>query len=121
MSERCLELVSSGIGGLDHVLGGGFLRGGFYLLQGDPGSGKTTAALQLLRSSTAAGERGLYVSLTETRRDLERTCRSHGWALEGFDICDLSQSESSLKANARYSVFHPSDVELGQTTDEILR
>lgn len=121
MSQGNFEFVSSGITGLDYVLGGGFLLGGFYLLQGDPGSGKTTAALQFLHRGAAAGERGLYVTLTETRRDLERTCRSFGWSLEGIDICDLSQSESSLQADAQYSVFHPSDVELGATTEEILR
>lgn len=112
--------VSTGIAGLDDILGGGLLRAGFYLLQGDPGAGKTTAALQFLLRGVAAGERGLYVSLTESRRDLEGTCRSHGWSLDGLEICDLSQSENSLRADAQYSVFHPSEVELGEITTEIL-
>src|SRR4051812_10971746 len=69
--------ISTGVAGLDHILRGGFLREGFYLVQGDPGSGKTTLALQYLMACVRGGERGLYITLTETRSDLERACRSH--------------------------------------------
>ena len=70
--------VSTGVPGLDDVLMGGFLREGFYLVQGDPGSGKTTLALQFVLGRRRAGERCLYITLTESRKDLESACRSHG-------------------------------------------
>src|SRR5690348_12578113 len=82
------SFVSTGVPGLDHVLLGGFLREGFYLVQGDPGSGKTTVALQFALGRLRAGERCLYITLTESRRDLENACVSHGWTLGDLEICD---------------------------------
>ena len=73
-AERPPSVVSTGVAGLDNVLLGGFLRGGFYLVQGDPGSGKTTLALQFVQERIRAGERCLYISLTESRADLENAC-----------------------------------------------
>lgn len=113
------EYISTGVKGLDTVLYGGLLRSGFYLLQGNPGSGKTTLSLQYLFQCAQRGERGLYISLTESRRDLLRTCRSHGWDLEAIEIADLTRSDANLKSENQYSVFHPSEVELGQTTKAI--
>ena len=112
--------VPAGVPGLDHVLMDGFLREGFYLIQGDPGSGKTTLALQFVLSRKAAGERCLYISLTESRKDLDSTCRSHGWSLEGVDVCDLSRSAANLAGEPEASVFHPSETELGETTQAVL-
>jgi len=113
------DYIPSGIPGLDVILNGGLLRAGFYLIQGNPGSGKTTLSLQFLFACAQRGERGLYISLTESRRDLIRTCLSHGWDIDAIEIADLTRSEANLKSENQYSVFHPSEVELGQTTQAI--
>jgi circadian clock protein KaiC len=117
---RRRQYVTTGVEGLDHVLMGGFLREGFYLLQADPGSGKTTVALQYVLGRVKAGEPCLYVTLTESRDDLEDACESHGWSLDGLDICDLTADASALIGEARASVFHPAETELGDTTEKIL-
>ncbi len=114
------EYIPTGVPGLDHVLMGGFIRGGFYLIQGDPGSGKTTVALQFALSRLKAGESCLYITLTETRADLESTTSSHGWSLEGLKICDLTESAANLAGESEASVFHPSETELGETTQTIV-
>ena len=106
---RLPELVSSNVEGLDNVLLGGLLRGGFYLVQGDPGAGKTTLALQYIQGRLRAGERCLYVTLTESRADLELTCRAHGWSLEGLHLRDLTRT---LDDQRELSVFDPADTEL---------
>lgn len=110
--------VSTGVAGLDKILNGGFLRGGFYLVQGDPGSGKTTLALQFARACVGRGESVLYVTLTESRGDLELAARSHGWSLDGIELCDLSRSDTwSEEPN---TLFDPSEIELGRTTQAVL-
>jgi circadian clock protein KaiC len=114
------RFVPTGVPGLDHVLMGGYLREGFYLIQGDPGSGKTTLALQYVRSRAAAGEKCLYISLTESRRDFENACRSHGWSCDSFELCDLTRSAANLASQSEASIFHPSETELGETTRTIL-
>jgi circadian clock protein KaiC len=112
--------VPTNVPGLDHVLMGGFLRAGFYLVQGDPGSGKTTLALQFVIGRMAAAEKCLYITLTESRSDLENACLSHGWTLEGLEVCDLTGSAANLASESEASVFHPSEIELGETTHAIL-
>lgn len=113
------EFVPTNVPGLDHVLQGGFLREGYYLLQADPGSGKTTVALQYVLGRLRAGEPCLYVTLTESRRDLENACRSHGWPIEGLRVCDLTDATAHLNGGGG-SVFHPSETELGEITQSIL-
>ena len=112
--------ASTGIEGLDYVLGGGFPRNRMYLVKGDPGAGKTTLALQFLRAGAMAGERGLYATLSETEEELRDVAYSHGWDLDGITICDLQASEESLKADSQYTLFHPSEVELSDTTRTVL-
>ena len=114
------SFIPTGIQGLDEVLMGGLVRFGFYLVQGDPGSGKTTLALQYVRGRIKAGETCLYVSLTETRKDLERAAASHGWTLDGVHICDLSRSPGNMRGETQASVFHPSETELGETTQAVI-
>jgi circadian clock protein KaiC len=118
--ERSRGLVSTGVAGLDNVLLGGFMCGGFYLVQGDPGSGKTTLALQFVHGRLRAGERCLYISLTESRADLENACRSHGWSLQGLEVRDLTRSAANLEADSHVSVFHPADTELSDITKTLL-
>src|SRR5262245_55444142 len=93
---RPKQYVTTGVPGMDHVLMGGYLRRGFYLVQGDPGSGKTTLALQFVRGRIAAGEKCLYITLTESLEDLENACGSHGWHLGDLEICDLTDSAANL-------------------------
>ncbi|HWD94283.1 MAG TPA: ATPase domain-containing protein [Verrucomicrobiae bacterium] len=112
--------IPSGVPGLDNILMGGFIPAGFYLIQGDPGSGKTTIALQYSIGRAKAGERILYVSLTETKQDLQNAAESHNWNIAGIDICDLSRAANNLAGQAEISVFHPSETELGETTQAIL-
>jgi circadian clock protein KaiC len=112
--------LSTSVEGLDNVLLGGFLRGGFYLIQGDPGSGKTTLALQFIQGRLRAGDRCLYVSLTESRRDIENTCRSHGWSLDGLELQDLTSSRTSFVDPGQASVFHPADTELSEMMSLVL-
>ena len=114
------QYVTTGVPGLDHVLMGGFLRKGFYLIQGDPGSGKTTLALQFVLGRMAAAENCLYITLTESLEDLENACGSHGWELGALDVCDLTGSAANLAGETEASVFHPSEIELGETTRAIL-
>lgn len=116
-----VRFVPTGVPGLDDVLKGGFIQEGFYLIQGDPGSGKTTVALQFVLSRVKAGEGCLYITLTESRRDLESTCLSHGWSLEGVEVCDLTKSAVNLSGEPEASVFHPSETELGETTKAIFQ
>jgi circadian clock protein KaiC len=114
------SLVPTGVPGLDEVLGGGLTAGRLYLLEGYPGTGKTTLALQFLLEGLRRGEKVLYVTLSETAEELNAAAASHGWSLGGIRIRELIPSEESLRPDAQYTVFHPSEVELAETTRTIL-
>ena len=112
--------AASGIQGLDHILCGGFTANRMYLLEGVPGSGKTTLAMQFLFAGVAAGEPVLYVSLSESLEELRAVADSHGWSLDGVHIRELLQREESLNPEQQYTIFHPSEIELTETTAKIL-
>ncbi|MBL9101133.1 MAG: AAA family ATPase [Myxococcales bacterium] len=115
------SLAGTGSPGLDDVLGGGLTANRLYLIEGDPGTGKTTLGLQFLLAGVAAGETAVYVSLSETRDELEAVAQSHGWSLAGITVSELAPSEEALTADAENTLFHPSELELGETTRTVLR
>ncbi len=109
-----------GAEGLDDILGGGLPRNRLYLLQGDPGVGKTTLALQFLLEGAKQGETGLYITLSETREELEAVVESHGWDLDGIQVFELSSLADQLQGETESTFFHPSEVELNRTTKSLL-
>ena len=114
------ERVSTGIEGLDFILRGGLPKNRLYLLQGNPGTGKTTMGLQFLLEGEAKGETSLYITLSESKDELIAVGHSHHWDLERLNIYDLTISGDTLRDDSRYTVFHPSEVELDETTKAIL-
>jgi circadian clock protein KaiC len=114
------SLATTGIDGLDDVLAGGFRPNRLYLIEGVPGSGKTTLSLQFLKEGVRLGESVLYVTLSETEDELREVADSHGWSLDGITIRELVPSESTLHPEEQYTMFHPADVELSETTKTIL-
>lgn len=107
--------TSTGNAGLDLILKGGLPRDRVYLLEGAPGSGKTTLALQFLREGIRLGEPVLYVTLSETREELLAVAASHGWTLEGFDIFELDSADGIFGGGREQSIIHPWEMELGET------
>ena len=112
--------VSTGVRGLDDILRGGFTADRLYLIEGDPGSGKTTLALQFLLDGIRRGEPGLYVTLSETRRELIDIGRSHGWSLDDLNIYEMAPSERTLSPEEQLTMFHASELELSETTRAVL-
>jgi circadian clock protein KaiC len=112
--------ASTGIAGLDDILSGGLIPNRLYLIEGSPGSGKTTLAFQFLLEGAKRGEPVLHVTLSESGEEIHAMAASHGWSLDGIKIRELMPSEGSLAAEEQYTVFHPSEVELGETTRKIL-
>src|ERR1051325_6039884 len=119
-APRFEDRVSTGISGLDDVLLGGFPRSHFYLVEGDPGTGKATLGLHFLLEGRDHGEKSLYVTLSETKRELRDVAASHGWTLDGIDVYELGDLEERLNPERQYTVFHPAEIELSETTKRIL-
>lgn len=113
------SLLRSGVQGLDEVLGGGLTAERLYLIEGMPGSGKTTLALQFLLEGVRNNEPVLYITLSETRAELHSVAESHGWTLDGIQIHEVITSEDLLDPAQQHTLFHPSEVELGDTTRDI--
>ncbi len=115
-AERC----QTGIPGLDDILYGGLIRDRLYLVDGDPGSGKTTLATQFLREGVRLGERCVYITLSETKEELVAGAASHGWTLDAIDIVELVADASDLDADSQVTMYQPSEVELHDTTRRVL-
>jgi circadian clock protein KaiC len=113
-------LVPTGVQGLDSILAGGYARYRVHLVEGAPGSGKTTLGLQFLLDGIARGERGLYITLSETRNELVAVAKTHGWSLDGIEIYELVPAELSLDPNMQQTVVYASDFELGETIKNVL-
>src|SRR3990167_4011268 len=111
--------ISTGIADLDNILGGGLTANRAYLLEGTPGSGKTTIALQFLLEGARQGERGLYITLSETSAELKEVARSHNWVLDDIDLFELVSGEG-LDPDAEQSILEPSEVELGETIQGVM-
>jgi circadian clock protein KaiC len=119
-AARGADDAATGIAGLDDILGGGLKRNRVFLFEGSPGTGKTTAALSFLLTGAAAGERTLYVTLSETEAELRDTAASHGWTLDDVGVFELVPPENLLDEHQQQSLLYSSDLELGETTRMIL-
>jgi len=115
-----LDKAATGIAGLDDILAGGFTRDRLFLLEGAPGAGKTTLALQFLIAGAAAGESVLYVTLSETEDELRAVADSHGWDLSGIHIHELRTADAPFDPMEQNTMFHPSELELVETVKRIL-
>ena len=112
--------ASTGIAGLDEILGGGLTRDRVYLVEGTPGTGKTTLSLQFLLEGARLGETGLYITLSETAEELHAVAASHGWSLDALSVFEMV-SEANLDPASEQSILHPSELELGETTRDVMR
>jgi circadian clock protein KaiC len=118
--SKNVSLSPTGIVGLDDVLGGGLTASRVYLVEGNPGAGKTTMSLQYLLEGVRREEPGIYVTLSETKQELLAAAASHGWSLEGLEIVELVAQERDLDPANQDTMFHPSEIQLGVTTKAIL-
>ena len=117
--DEIFERISTGMSGLDDILGGGFDPDRMYLVEGTPGSGKTTLALQFLLDGVKRGEKVLYITLSESELELRLVATRHGWSLDGVPIFQLVPPEASHGPDHEVTLFHPAEMELGETTKMI--
>ena len=116
-----IKKVGTGVDGFDAVLGGGLPAGRLYLLEGDPGTGKTTVALQFLLEGKRLGERVAFITLSESKVELTASAASHGWSLNGVDIHEYVATADALAPDGQVTMFRPSEVELLETVRQVLR
>jgi len=120
MNSRRDERYATGVPGLDAIMWGGLIPGRLYLLDGDPGAGKTTFALQYLLEGLSRGEKCLYVTLSETREELVAGAQSHGWSIEGIEVVELVADAADLDGESELTMLNPSEVELTETTRKVI-
>lgn len=114
------SVCETGVDGLDAILGGGIPRNRLYLVQGEPGTGKTTLALQFLLAGVRNQESCLYITFSESRDEIDAVARSHGWDVDKIAVFDLSTLETQLQPESQNTVFYPSEVEMNQTVQMVL-
>ncbi len=114
------KTISTGVTGLDAILGGGLPQGHLYLIEGDPGAGKTTVAMQFLIEGRNKGEKGLYCTLSENTSEMQKVAESHEWNLDGIQFLEMTASIDPASGDDQYTVFRPSDIELGETMKRLL-
>ena len=119
-AKKQIQRTSTGVKGLDDILHGGLPSGQMYLLEGHPGTGKTTIALQFILEGARLGEQTLYVTLSESREELEAAAESHGWSLADLNVVEFVPEEASLEGDDSYTVFHPDEVELADTIKRLI-
>jgi circadian clock protein KaiC len=116
-----IRKIATGVAGFDDVLGGGLPAGRLYLLEGDPGTGKTTLALQFLLEGQRSGERVAFITLSESKIELAASAASHGWSLDGVDVREYVATADALSPDGQVTMFRPSEVELLETVRHLLR
>lgn len=119
MNSTQINRIPTGVQGLDDILLGGLPAGQMYLIEGDPGTGKTTLAMQFIMEGARRGEKALYITLSEPKSELEASVRSHGWNIADLPIAEFVPAEASLSQEQQYTVFHPSEVELAGTVRKL--
>ncbi|HEX3132654.1 MAG TPA: ATPase domain-containing protein, partial [Planctomycetota bacterium] len=119
MDDLRTDVAATGVPGFDNILRGGLPRARTYLLQGVPGSGKTTLALQLLLEGARGGERTLYITLSESREELLTVAQSHGWSLDAISIFEMGLQTEQLDSSDQ-TLFHPAKVDLHNSVERIL-
>jgi circadian clock protein KaiC len=120
LKNNSIQRSHTGVPGLDDILKGGLIPHRLYLVDGDPGSGKTTLSLQYLIEGVKAGEKCLYITLSETKDELAASAASHGWTLDGISVIELISAESDLDGESQVTMYHPAEVDLIETTAKVL-
>lgn len=119
MDQNLPRRIETGVSGLDDILSGGFPVGHMYLIEGDPGTGKTTLAMQFILAGVNRGGKCIYITLSESRDELESSARSHGWDPNDLPIAEFVPAEASLHPEEQYTIFRPSEVELSDTIQKL--